>query len=318
MSSQLQIEQTDVSQFCEHIFRKGEYLPCTVAESELLQSYGFELKGSALVLPSGIERLNQDCIGRGLDECGEISYLQRVQVNVCVGSTNQALLTESLADDISGRVVLAELQTSGRGRFGRNWISPVGRNLAISLGATLSRTPNNVGAISLVVGVAVANTIQELGIDVVKLKWPNDILLDGRKVGGILVDLVNATSPFKFIVGVGLNVGAGPVVGKVVDCPVADLLDYHAPPIRNKLAVSITRNVYDSIRRFELDGFQSFLQRWRELDALQNNAVTISTPHETIRGIAHSVKHTGELCVELHDGRIHHVNAGDVSLDYTQ
>ena len=318
MSTQSQLEQTDLSQFCKCIFSTGEYLPRTVAESKLLQAIGFELKGSTLVLPSDLERLNLDCIVRGLEECSEMSNLQRVRVELCVGSTNQVLLHEAHANDISGFVVLAETQTSGRGRYGRNWVSPVGRNLAISLGATISQSPYDIGAISLVAGVAVSNAIQEVGIDAVKLKWPNDILLDGRKVGGVLVDLVRATAPFKFVVGIGLNVGGGSLVRETVDYPVADLMECCSGPIRNRLAVLIIHNVYDSIRRFELDGFQSFHQRWSELDVLRNNVVTISTSYDSIQGIARGVSHTGELCVELESGRIHHVNAGEVSIDYTQ
>lgn len=318
MSARSQFEQTDLSQFCERIFSTGEYRPRTVAESEILQSIGFELKGSALVLPTGMEHLNQDRITRGLEEQGEMSNLQRVDVELCVGSTNQVLLQEAHTSDISGVVVLAETQTSGRGRFGRNWVSPVGRNLAISLGATISRSPSGIGAISLVAGVAVSNAIQELGIETVKLKWPNDILIDDRKVGGVLVDLVRATAPFRFVVGVGLNVGGGSVVGEVINYPVADLMEYCAEPIRNQLAVSIIHNVYDSIRRFERDGFQSFHGRWSELDALRNNVVAISTSYDSIQGIARGVSHTGELCVELKSGRIQHVNTGEVSIDYTQ
>ncbi len=318
MSKQSLEQHARLLQICECIFRTGEYFPSTVAETELLLSFGFELHGDRLVLPAEIEYLDLEYIEQSLREVGAMSNLKSVQLKNCVESTNQELFKVIRDDGISSKVVLAEMQIAGRGRFGRDWHSPVGRNLAISLGARLSRAADDIGAISLVVGVAVANAIQELGIDVVTLKWPNDILLDNRKVGGILVDVVQATTPFDIVVGIGLNVGGGSSTEQIVDRPVADLVDYCALPIRNKLAGSIIRNVYDSIYKFENRGFQSFHEKWDILDVLRDQAVTISASNNDIRGIARGVRDTGELCIELDNGKTHLVNAGEVSVDYSR
>lgn len=318
MCHQFLEESTRIAQICEQIFATGEYVPRTSAEAESVRSLGFELRGSALVLPAGIEHLDESYIEQELRKYSRFAHLNSVQVKNCVGSTNHELLTLARSSDLTGTVLLAELQTSGRGRFGRHWYSPVGRNLAVSIGARVSKDPDDLGAISLVIGVAVASAIQELGIDDVTLKWPNDILLDKRKAGGILVDLVHATSPIEIVVGIGLNIGGGSSIGEIVDYPVADLLDYCSPPIRNRLAVSVVRNVYDAIFRFESLGFQAFREKWNVLDALRGTSVTVSTPRNRIQGIAREVRHTGELCIELEDGTIHHVIAGDVSLDYTR
>ena len=315
MCTQLQLDSTWLQQICDHIFSTGKYLPKTVDELKTLQLFGFERKGSAMVLPTSIEYLDLDFIENSLLKETETLKLKQVRLENCVGSTNQELLNLAATSNIFGTVFLAELQTSGRGRFGRNWYSPVGQNLAVSLGARVSRDASDLGAISLVVGVAVANAIQDLGIEEVALKWPNDILLDNRKVGGILVDLLRPTSPFAVVVGIGLNIGGGSAVQDLVDSPVADLLEFSSPPIRNRLVVSIVRNVYKSILGFEHDGFESFHERWRTLDALRGKAVTVSTPNERVHGIARGVRRTGELCIEQTDGRIHAVIAGEVSLD---
>ncbi|MXZ54959.1 MAG: biotin--[acetyl-CoA-carboxylase] ligase [Gammaproteobacteria bacterium] len=317
MSIQPLEDHTELIQICECIFKTGEYLPSTVAEAEWLLSFGFEQKGSALVLPAGIEYLDQECIEQTVRNIGVTSNLPRIQLKNCVESTNLELLKATGDDGVSGKVVLAEMQVAGRGRFGRDWHSPVGRNLAISLGARLARTPDDLGAISLVVGVAVASAIRELGIDVVALKWPNDILLHNRKVGGILVDVVRATTPIDIVVGIGLNVGGGASTEKFIDRPVADLLDYCVLPIRNILAGSIVRNVYDSVYTFENSGFMTFHENWHALDALRDQSVRVSTSDKEIRGIARGVRDAGELCIELKDGEIHYVNAGEVSLEYT-
>lgn len=318
MCEQALEQNVRILRICDHIFETGEYTSSTVAEAELLLSYGFEQSGSALVLPAEIDYLDQELIEQSLRDVGVMSKLPRIQLKNCVESTNQELLKATRDDGISEKVVLAEMQVAGRGRFGRAWHSPVGRNLAISLGVRLSRAPDDLGAISLVVGVAVANAIHELGIDVVALKWPNDILLDNRKLGGILVDVARATTPIDVVVGIGLNIGGSSSTEKIIDRPVADLLDYCVLPIRNKLAVLIIRNVYDSIYKFETNGFRSFHEKWDILDALRDHTVTVSTSKDAIRGIACGVKQTGELCIELNDGKIHHVNAGEVSLDYTK
>lgn len=301
-------------QICERIFVTGEYFPHSETEVERLQSLGFELQQGKLVLPAGIDYLDQAYIEQELHGFCATSQLKHIELMHCVESTNQELLNLAHHRDISGVIVLTELQIAGRGRFGRNWHSPVGRNLAVSLGAKVSRTPCNPGAISLVVGVAVANAIQEIGVDSVALKWPNDILLDGRKAGGILVDLLHPTSPFEFVIGIGLNVGGVSSYQEVIDYPVADLLDYCAFPIRNKLLVLVVRNIYESLRSFEHDGFQSFYEKWGALDALRGKIVTVNSQQDQIQGIARDVRHTGELCIELPDGTIHHVIAGEVSL----
>lgn len=317
MSRQSLEQKANLLRICECIFETGAYTSRTVAEAEWLLSLGFEQSGGALVLPTGIEYLDREIIEQSLRDVDVMWNLPDIQFKNCVESTNQELLKATGGDGVPGKVVLAEMQVAGRGRFGRDWHSPVCRNLAISLGARLARTPDDLGAISLVVGVAVARAIHELGIEVVALKWPNDILLDNRKVGGILVDVLHATQPIDIVVGIGLNVGGGSSTAQIIDRPVADLLDYCVLPIRNKLAGSIIRNVYDSIYTFENSGFVGFHKNWHALDTLRDQSVCVSTSNREIRGIARGVRDTGELRIETIDGKIIYVNAGEVSLDYT-
>ena len=318
MSEQFLEQNAKLLQVCESIFETGEYVASTVAEAARLASFGFEQRGSTLTLPAGIECLDRECIMQTLRDGGEMSNVRSIQLKNCVESTSQELLKGAREDSVAGSVVLAELQIAGRGRFGRDWYSPVGRNLAISLGARLSRALDEIGAISLVVSVAVANAIQKIGIDAVALKWPNDILLDHRKVGGILVDVVGATKPIDVVVGIGLNVGGGSSTERIIDRPVADLLDYCELPIRNKLAGLIIYSVYDSIFKFDESGFKTFHESWLALDALRDEPVRVLNSGREIRGIARGVRDSGELCIELKDDRIHFVNAGEVSLENSE
>ena len=313
MNSQTIEKHHEILHLCEGIFDTGKYFPRTTDEAHLLRTLGFELQQGCLVLPTGIEYLDQAFIEQGL-RTGDVPYHEQVLVNNCVGSTNKELLGLAIQHDISNTVMLAELQIAGCGRFGRAWQSPVGRNLALSMGARITRTLANPGTVSLVVGVAVAKVLEELGVKAVSLKWPNDILVEGQKVGGILVDVGHVSNPLELVIGIGLNVGGGSIIQKTIGQSVADLLDYSTYPIRSTLAVNNIRNVYESLQRFETDGFQSFHDNWTELDALKDQPVTVSTLQKSTNGIARGIRDTGELCVELENGKIHYVIAGEVSL----
>lgn len=313
MHTQTIVKQSRVRQICENIFETRKYFPRTSDEASLLQNLGFELEHGSLVFPKDIEYLDRTYIEKELRRGGEFSE-HKVLVEHCVGSTNQELLNLAEHSDISNTVVFTELQIDGRGRFGRAWQSPLGRNLALSLGVRITRTPANPGLVSLIIGVSVANMLESIGIGSLSLKWPNDILLAGKKVGGILIDVGRGLNPLELVVGVGLNVGGGTLVRELVGQPVADLAEYCSAPLRNKLAVSTVRNICKTIQTFETDGFQTFHDRWNELDALRGKHVKVSTQQDCIHGIARGIKDTGELGIELQNGKIHYVIAGEVSL----
>lgn len=313
MHTQTNVKQSKVRQICENIFETKKYFPRTSDEASLLQTLGFELERGSLVLPKDIEYLDRTYIEKELRRGGEFSK-HKVLVENCVGSTNQELLHLAKHSDISNTVMFTELQIDGRGRFGRAWQSPLGRNLALSLGVRITRTPANPGMVSLIIGVTIANVLEELEIGSVSLKWPNDILFDGKKVGGILIDVGHVLNPVELVVGIGLNVGGGTLVRELVGQSVADLADYCSVPLRNKLAVSTVRNIRKTIQTFETDGFQSFHDRWSELDVLRGKPVKVSTQQDCIHGIARGIKDTGELCIELKNGKSHYVIAGEVSL----
>ena len=313
MHTQTFERQSEILQICENIFDSGQYFPRTAEEASLLEKLGFELQRGSLVIPKSVEYLDRALIETGLREERKFCPYKLLVKN-CVGSTNGELLSLAEHSDISNTVVFAELQIDGRGRFGRVWQSPLGRNLAMSLGVRITRTPSNLGMVSLVVGVAIANVLERLGIGSMSLKWPNDILLEGRKVGGILIDVAHVSNPLELVVGIGLNVGGGTLVREMIGQPVADIMEYCSRPLRNKLAVSAVHSVYQSIQIFETNGFQSFHDRWDELDALRGKPVIVSTQRDCTRGIARGIKDSGELCVETETGEIHHVIAGEISL----
>ena len=151
------------------------------AELPMLERHGIAVRGDTAVLDEDIELLDA---GRIRDQLGDGTrmWLKRICVRPHIDSTNAALMRLGLQRDIDGEVLIAEVQTAGRGRRGREWISPFGRNLAMSLGLRIDRPLREIGAAGLAVGLAVAGALEQLGVRGAKLKWPNDVVLGDTQV----------------------------------------------------------------------------------------------------------------------------------------
>lgn len=230
-----------------------------------------------------------------------------------IESTNTHLVELAQHDDINGHVCLAERQTAGRGRRGRSWLSPAGRNIALSLGRRFSTPGEALHSLSLVVGVAVADAVSGFDVPGVRLKWPNDILLGQAKLGGILIELVEVGEQPTVVIGVGLNVGSGAQIQDQLDQPIADLLDANPKVSRNALAAALINSIVDYCREFERTGFGAIRDTWLGLHAYQDCDVDILIGNRTVRGRVRGVTDTGELELES-EGRMLTFNSGEVSL----
>lgn len=212
----------------------------------------------------------------------------------------------------------AEFQTTGRGRRGRRWYSPLARGLCLSVGWQLPLTPPTLSAAGLAAGVAVLEALETAGVPGVRLKWPNDLVGAGAKLGGILVDVAGESGgPLQLIVGVGINVQGIPAVG--IPDPVPGALAAASveqlagvPVSRNHLAALILMALHRSLLEFQHRGFAPFAERWRARDWLRDRPVVVSGA-STLHGIARGITADGALLVES-AGRILPVVAGDVSV----
>lgn len=226
-----------------------------------------------------------------------------LQVVDRIDSTNRALMTA--AASLSGpTLLLAERQTAGRGRWGREWRAPFGGALAMSLLWPFSGSA--LGGLSLAAGVALAEGLRELGLSEVGVKWPNDLLLQGRKLGGILVELSGEIGgPVKAVIGVGLNVALQPEVRQAIGQPVADLAGALGPEAyrRNRLAGVLAHRLIMACRVFEQEGFAGFHRRWDACDALRGQSITLHLPTGAVEGIMRGVDEGGALVLEQADGR---------------
>jgi BirA family biotin operon repressor/biotin-[acetyl-CoA-carboxylase] ligase len=190
-----------------------------------------------------------------------------------------------------------------------------GRGIAMSLGRKMQMPLSQIAPLSLVVGVAVADGLERVGVSGVKLKWPNDVLLDGAKAGGILVEVANASEPC-VVIGVGLNMGAGAVVAEQLGIDVGDLLNVNRSVSRNAVVAALIDSIVDFAAAFERAGFEPIRGAWERLHAHQNQPVQIQGIDQRVHGIARGVTQTGELVLETASG-IRLFNSGEVSLRAT-
>jgi BirA family biotin operon repressor/biotin-[acetyl-CoA-carboxylase] ligase len=227
-------------------------------------------------------------------------------------STNAVLLSRAENGAPSGTAIITEEQTAGRGRRGRSWFSSPGDSLTFSL---LWRfVPGTAPAgLSLAVGVAVSRALSGFGSGNAALKWPNDILKDGRKLGGILVELVPG-APHAAVIGIGINLRLPAGMPEEVRAASTALDANGAAPDANELYAALLAELLSTLDTFATAGFAAIRPEWMTRHAFQDARIRLSTdfgpPSE---GICRGVDTDGALLLEI-DGRIERILSGEVSL----
>jgi len=234
-----------------------------------------------------------------------------VEVMVETGSTNADLLAR--ASQLAAPLLLiAEHQTAGRGRAGRSWLSAPGHSLTFSLAWRFDGGLQALTGLPLAVGVALAETLGRLGQQV-QLKWPNDLLKDGDKLAGILVETQPAAGATWAIVGIGLNLAMPDELEARIGRAVA-AVPWLARMDRDTLMAAVLDGLAGALREFGERGFGAFSSRWNLLHAYQGQPVTIVDRGEVLHeGLAAGVDDAGRLLLDTEQGRVKIV-AGDVSL----
>ena len=246
--------------------------------------------------------------------------VRSLEVAWTVGSTNTELLSRANPPNGTSEVMLAEYQTAGRGRRGRAWLAPPGGAICLSLSWTFRDVPADLGALGLVIGVCELRALHELGVPGAKLKWPNDLLVDERKLGGILIELrAESDGPACVVIGIGLNVALGaPLLAKIAETGIAatDLVTAGlAEPSRNAVAGALVDSCVRGLLEFERDGLRPFVENWRDSDALQGKMVDVrGAVGEVTRGLARGVDLHGALLVETAEEGLKKFVSGDVSV----
>lgn len=243
------------------------------------------------------------------------AQLACVQLDDVTEST-QTLALAAPVPDRGCALWLAERQTAGQGQRGRAWSTPAGAGLAMSLSRRFGGNLPRLSGLSLAVGASIAETLRRLGYDAVGVKWPNDLVAEGRKLGGILIQLrAMSDGGSQAVIGLGLNVRMPTAAGDAIDQPWCDLASLRptAPPPRTDLAAAILEDLLTALQAFDAQGLPPFLARWRALDALAGRPVRVTDATASYEGVALGISDGGALRVSHAQGeRLHH--SGDVSL----
>lgn len=266
----------------------------------------FTVPGKGYSLPEPVQLLNEELIAGQIDQ-------GRVTVLSVIDSTNQYLL-DRLNELQSGDACVAEYQQAGRGRRGRKWFSPFGANLYLSIYWRLEQGPAAAVGLSLVIGIVIAEVLQSLGADKVRVKWPNDLYLQDRKLSGILVELTGKTGDAAQIVsGAGINLAMRRVESDVVDQGWISLQEAGVSIDRNALAARLIKELRAGLQLFEQEGLAPYLSRWEKLDNFLNRPVKLIIGDKEIFGISRGIDTQGALLLEQ-DGVIKPWVGGEISL----
>ncbi|QUY46781.1 bifunctional biotin--[acetyl-CoA-carboxylase] ligase/biotin operon repressor BirA [Serratia plymuthica] len=294
----------------EHL---GEYLGMSRAainkHIQTIREWGldvFTVPGKGYSLPGPIQLLDADSILGQLED-------KRVTVLPVVDSTNQYLL-ERITELQSGDACIAEYQQAGRGRRGRQWISPFGANLYLSMFWRLDQGPAAAIGLSLVIGIVMAEVLQRLGAADVRVKWPNDLYLNDRKLAGILVELTGKTGDAaQLVIGAGINLAMRESNANAINQGWVNLQEAGISIDRNELAATLLNELRQSLRQFEIDGLAPFISRWRTLDNFIDRPVKLLIGEQQIFGIARGIDQQGALLLEQ-NGVVKPFIGGEISL----
>lgn len=288
-----------------------------------LQTAGISLeseRGKGYCLSSPISLLDHASINTALNQQTQ-SLVSNLDIEFSIPSTNSAARQQveqgGIDANYSGHVIFAEQQTAGRGRRGRTWVSPLGRNIYTSTIWRFSAGASALSGLSLAVGVAIVKALESLGYKGIGLKWPNDLLWQGKKLGGILLEISgDAAGPCHVVVGIGLNVNMSnqQSVTDDIDQPWVDLASLSDQPVdKNAIAAALLNQLIPMLATFEASGFEPLLQDWLDRDAYLGSDIVLTMGADILQGKQVGVNSDGSLCIETADG-LRTFNGGEVSL----
>ncbi|WP_027857460.1 bifunctional biotin--[acetyl-CoA-carboxylase] ligase/biotin operon repressor BirA [Marinobacterium jannaschii] len=274
----------------------------------------YSVKGRGYRLPGGLDLLEISAV-RDLLKAEAASQLGEVALELSMESTNLEALSLSQRQDCHGRLFVAEQQTAGRGRRGRQWVSPFGRNLYFSLVWRFEHGAAALEGLSLVVGLALKKALAASGIEGVGLKWPNDLLFGNAKLAGILLEMTgDASGECQVIIGIGLNVAMQPEQAEAIDQPWTDLQSIKGGTVsRNELLAAVLNELVPMLDRFKQFGFEPFAEEWMAANAFQSLPVELQLGDQLIQGVCRGVNGSGALLLER-EGETKAYHGGEISV----
>lgn len=265
------------------------------------------VKGKGYQLPGGLELLEKEKIVAALS-LESRGLLAKLDIEGSIDSTNTQAMSKAREGDAGGYVCLAEHQVAGRGRHGRKWVSPYGRNIYLSMVWEFNQGAAVLEGLSLAVGVAIARAVNKLNsnndnVENVQLKWPNDVYWQGKKLAGVLLEMSGEPSGrCQVVVGVGLNVAMLEEEAKEVDQQWVSLNSFSGPVSRNKLVASLLEELLVLLSTFDRKGFAALKDEWESLDYFKQKDLEITVGDNKVVGRSAGVSDNGALRLMTDEG----------------
>lgn len=286
-----------------------------------LSLWGVEVEsrtGKGYRILGGLDLLNQNRIQTYIEK----EYLEKIDVFdifLDLSSTNDYLLQikNNSIKLHSNCVCLAEKQTKGRGRLGRQWISPFARNIYLSVLWHFQKDMSELSGLSLIVAITLIKTLHKFGIhDHIGVKWPNDVLWKNQKLAGTLIEMTGEMHNMsKAVIGIGLNIQMPEKEAGKIDQPFTDMYKItQTLPDRNQLTGTLLNDLIQALVLFQSEGFVPFLSEWKKYDLTYLKSVSIHHPHFEFQGKSLGINETGQFLLKTEEGVIKSFSTGDVSL----
>lgn len=276
----------------------------------------FSVRGRGYKLPHAVTLLDKQAIASNMRQ--EDTWLN-VEVFDTLSSTNSYLM-QNMSSKTHGTCVIANLQTNGRGRRGREWQASLGASLTFSLLWRFQCGAAALSGLSLAVGVALIRALHDVGASAAQLKWPNDILVNQKKLAGILIELQgDMEGPSTAVIGVGINLQLPEQIVHKIDQPVTDLA--HASTVSvnpNVLMAKLLAHLAEVLAIFEKSGLDALREEWTAHHAYHQRPVRMLMPDGSeVAGIVQAISDNGTLIVETANG-LQKFMSGEISLRSTR
>ena len=285
---------------------------------QLQDSLGIELfavSGKGYKLASPLQLLEPDRLHKAFCDLIKTATTPVLEVHLTLDSTNRRALELAKQAPHIPRLIVAERQTEGRGRRGRQWVSPFGGNLYMSLYWWFDAMPEAIGSLSLVVAIILARQLEALGVPRCELKWPNDVRYDGKKLAGILLEMQGeAAGGCGIVIGMGINLDMQGAAVEAIDQPWTDVMRITGSRIdRNQFTSQLATNLIKTLSQYSEEMLSNDLDEWQSRDVLFGKQVNLELPNETLQGIAKGIDVQGALLLEQ-NGQIQRFFSGEVSV----
>lgn len=271
----------------------------------------YSVRGKGYKLSQPLILLDKQVIEQHLKANG---MTHSVDCHAIIDSTNSFLMRKIPNNVKHGDVCLSEYQSDGRGRRGRQWVSPFGSHLYLSMYCALEQGLNSAMGLSVAVALAIHDAVREMtGIDV-ELKWPNDIYWQGKKLAGILIELEGQPlEPSHAVIGIGLNINMPEQSAELIDQPWSAINQFYRGVDRNLMAAKLIHCLDNRIEEHSQRGLTDMLSLWQKYDCFINQPVKIISAHKETTGICRGIDSNGALQLEI-NGVVQSIYGGEVSL----